>query len=136
MLRVLVLGTFAVSVFSICVAQVVVPEGRLEHWTEIEPREVTDGIRARIVRGDTVTYMRIEGDKGGQTLDHNHAHEQFVSITSGRVRALVGGNEYILEPGDTLVVPSWTRHTFHALEDSVWHEVHGRGFGGGGAQAR
>ena len=121
-------GVLIASIFSIvCVAQVVTPEGRLESWDEIEPRNVRDGIHIRSVGGDTISFTRIELDAGAQTPDHNHADEQFIYLETGLASGYVGTIEYILEPGDIIVIPAWTPHGFEALEETVWYEVHGPG---------
>ena len=121
-------GLLAASVFSIVgIAQVVTPEGRLESWDEIEPRNVREGIRVRPVQGDTVSFTRIELDAGAKTPDHNHADEQFIYLQTGLASGYVGTIEYILEPGDIIVIPAWTPHGFEAVEDTVWFEVHGPG---------
>lgn len=121
-------GLLATSVFSLlCIAQVVTPEGRLESWDDIEARNVRDGIHVRSVAGDTVSFTRIELDAGAKTPDHNHADEQFIYLESGRASGYVGTTEYILDPGDIIVIPAWTPHGFETLQDTVWYEVHGPG---------
>jgi len=129
MLRALVTGALlAGSIVSlVSIAQVVTPEGRLESWDEIEARNVRDGIHVRRVGGDTVSFTRIELEAGAQTPDHNHADEQFIYLETGRASGYVGTIEYILEPGDIIVIPAWVPHGFEALEDTVWYEVHGPG---------
>ncbi len=121
-------GLLATSVVSLlCIAQVVTPEGRLDNWGDIEARNVRDGIHVRRVAGDTVSFTRIELDAGAKTPDHNHADEQFIYLESGSASGYVGTTEYILKPGDIIVIPAWTPHGFDALEDTVWFEVHGPG---------
>jgi quercetin dioxygenase-like cupin family protein len=123
-------GVLAATLLSFfATAQIVAPEGRLESWDEIEPRNVRDGIHIRSVRGDTVSFTRIELDAGALTPDHNHADEQFIYLESGRASGYVGTIEYILDPGDIIVIPAWAAHGFRALEDTVWYEVHGPGQG-------
>jgi quercetin dioxygenase-like cupin family protein len=111
----------------VCYAQVSAPEGRLESWNQIEPRNVRDGIHVRAVRGNTVAFTRIELAAGAETPNHNHADEQFIYLESGRAEGFVGTIEYILEPGDVIVIPAWVAHGFTALVDTVWYEVHGPG---------
>ncbi|MFP6830087.1 MAG: cupin domain-containing protein [Gammaproteobacteria bacterium] len=129
MLRALVTGgLLATSIVSlVSIAQVVMPEGRLENWDEIEARNVRDGIHVRRVGGDTISFTRIELEAGAKTPDHNHADEQFIYLATGRASGYVGTIEYILEPGDIIVIPAWAPHGFEALEDTVWYEVHGPG---------
>ena len=121
-------GLISAAAFALIgVAQVVTPGGRLESWDEIQPRNVREGISIRSVAGDTVSFTRIELDAGAETPDHNHADEQFIYLESGRASGYVGTIEYILEPGDIIVIPSWVPHGFQMLEDTVWYEVHGPG---------
>lgn len=121
-------GALVASIFSVyCIAQVVTPEGRLESRDQIEPRNVREGINVRRVQGDTVSFTRIELDAGAQTIDHNHADEQFIYLESGQASGYVGTLEYVLNPGDIIVIPAWVAHGLEALEDTVWYEVHGPG---------
>ena len=129
MRRTLVTGGVLVAlIFSIvCTAQIIAPEGRFESWDEIEPHNVRNGVRARPVQGDTVSFTRVELDSGAKAPDHNHADEQFIYLEMGMVSGYVGTMEYILEPGDIIVIPAWTRYGFEAVEGTVWFEVHGTG---------
>jgi quercetin dioxygenase-like cupin family protein len=121
-------GLVAASVISVvAVAQIVTPEGRLESWDTVEARNVREGIIVRPVRGDSVSFTRIELAAGALTPDHNHADEQFIYLESGQASGYVGTIEYVLNPGDIIVIPSWVPHGFEALEDTVWYEVHGPG---------
>jgi quercetin dioxygenase-like cupin family protein len=119
---------FMASLFAVVgFAQIQSPEGRLESWSQIEARNVRDGIHVRTVLGDTVSFTRIELAAGAETPNHNHADEQFIYLESGRAEGYVGTIEYILEPGEIIVIPAWVPHGFTALVDTVWYEVHGPG---------
>ncbi len=121
-------GLLAASACSIvAIAQVAAPEGRIENWDTVEARDVRDGITIRAVRGDTVSFTRIELDAGALTPDHNHADEQFIYLESGQASGYVGTIEYVLNPGDIMVIPAWAPHNFEALTDTVWYEIHGPG---------
>lgn len=109
-------------------AQIVAPTGSVQNFSDIEAREVRDGIFVQGIVGDTVRFTRIEAVKGARSAEHNHANEQFVALQSGSLRAYAGDDEYVLVPGDVAVFPAWVPHNLIALEDSVWLEIHGPGF--------
>jgi len=48
-------------------------------------------------------------------------------LLEGRLRAFSGDREFLLEPGDMVVVPAYVEHRYEALEDSVTVEAVGPG---------
>lgn len=109
-------------------AQIVEPKGTVQNFNDLETFSPMEGITVRAVVGDTIRFSRIEAVEGATSPNHNHANEQFTFLFSGRLRCLVGDEEYIMEPGDVVVFPAWVPHNLTALEDSVWYESHGAGF--------
>lgn len=48
---------------------------------------------------------------------HSHPHEQYGYIVSGKARLMCGGQEDVLEPGDSYYVPGGVPHGLHVLEE-------------------
>lgn len=50
---------------------------------------------------------------------HFHPNEQITWITQGAVKVLSQGKEFIVKPGDVLIIPPNVPHEFIALEDTI-----------------
>ena len=46
-------------------------------------------------------------------------------LLEGRLRAISGDREFILTPGELVVIPAYVEHHYEALEDSVTLEAFG-----------
>jgi quercetin dioxygenase-like cupin family protein len=76
-----------------------------------EPAEVSAGVRlANLAAGERACMKRWRVDPGETLPVHSHANEQIGYVLSGRLVAFAGGEEYVLEPGDSYVFPSNERH--------------------------
>ncbi len=69
-------------------------------------RALTTGIPAGRMR-----LVLIEQDEGGAWEPHSHDGEEAIVMIQGRVKATVGGEEFILEPGDCLHYSAAREHT-------------------------
>ena len=107
-----------------------VSEPRVYHFNlaDVPAAHPFEGITSQRVFSDTVYMPFITIAKGASSRHHNHPDDQTMIILSGRVNALVGDDEYILEKEDILIIPSYVPHRVEALEDSRWIEVHGPGY--------
>ncbi len=86
-----------------------------------------DGREVRRIDASTVGLIRVEWPMGASTTPHNHANELVLTVIEGRLRAISGNQEFVLEAGDTVVIPAWVEHSYVALEDSVTLEAAGPG---------
>lgn len=76
-----------------------------------EPEQVTDGVYlADLAEGEKacMKYWRVE--PGATLPTHRHDNEQIGYVISGRLTALVEGEEIPLEPGDSYAFPSDELH--------------------------
>jgi len=108
-------------------SQVTAPKMMLHSLENLESRNMEDGRVTRRISGDAVGLIRVEWPAGTITTPHNHANELIVLLIEGRLRALGGETEYILMPGDLVVVPAYVEHGYEALEDSITIEAVGPG---------
>ncbi|MBH98274.1 MAG: hypothetical protein CMM56_07450 [Rhodospirillaceae bacterium] len=108
-------------------AQVTVPVMMMHSLDDLERRNEEDGRVTQRISGDAVGLIRVEWPTGTMTTPHNHANELIVFLVEGRLRALSGDNEFILVPGDLVVVPAYVEHSYEALEDSITIEAVGPG---------
>ena len=91
-------------------------------------RNPYEGIYSKRLYTDTVWITMVTIGAGKASTEHNHPDEQTMLFHTGRVRAFVGENEYVVGPDDILIIPSYVPHHFEAIEDATWTEVHGPGF--------
>ncbi len=108
-------------------SQITAPKMMLHNLENLESRNMEDGRVTRRISGDAVGLIRVEWPAGTITTPHNHANELIVLLIEGRLRALGGETEYILMPGDLVVVPAYVEHGYEALEDSITIEAVGPG---------
>jgi len=104
------------------------PEEILINTADLGVRVPYDGVHVKTVYTDTTLLFFITIEAGSSSAHHNHPAEQTMILHSGRVRATVEDREYVMEPGDVLILPSYVPHQMVAIEDSTWTEVHGPGF--------
>lgn len=108
-------------------SQVTAPKMMLHSLENLESRNMEDGRVTRRISGDAIGLIRVEWPAGTITTPHNHANELIVLLIEGRLRALGGETEFILMPGDLVVVPAYVEHGYEALEDSITIEAVGPG---------
>jgi len=70
-----------------------------------------------------MTIARIVLGAGAVVPSHEHSHEQIATVLEGRLRFVVGTEEYVVEAGDTVIVPSGVSHRVEALVDSLVLDV-------------
>ncbi|MFL2546628.1 MAG: cupin domain-containing protein [Candidatus Rariloculaceae bacterium] len=107
--------------------QVTTPEMMLYSFADVEIGTPADGRKVRRISASTVGLIRVEWPEGTATTPHNHANELVLSVVEGRLRAISGDQEFIMEAGDTVVIPAWVEHSYIALEDSITFEAAGPG---------
>ena len=120
----LLLGSFSQLVIP---QQITDPEMKALSFNDLEARSMQDGRNVRRIDASTVGLIRVEWPMGTSTTPHNHANELVLTLIEGRLRAISGNLEFVLEPGDVVVIPAWVEHSYIALEDSVTLEAAGPG---------
>ncbi|MEN9774455.1 MAG: hypothetical protein RL322_1525 [Pseudomonadota bacterium] len=76
-----------------------------------------------LVGQDMVMVSAFKG-KGMQDPMHQHDdHESVAYLLSGKMRVVIGGVEFIAEPGTAWIHPRGVPHFSEALEDSVQLEI-------------
>lgn len=122
------LVTLIVVTFSqLSIAQVTEPEMTFHKLDELPATRSDDGRESRRVVAATIGVSRVEWPAGTKTTAHNHANELVVVLLEGRLRAISGDREFILEPGELVVLPAYVEHHYEALGNSVTLEAFGPG---------
>ena len=75
------------------------------------PREVWDGIQARVINGERVTMALIDLAAGAVVQEHQHENEQVGFVVQGEMTFTIGGETRTLVAGDTYNIPSRTPHS-------------------------
>ena len=78
---------------------------------QLPVREIFPGLRARLVHTDRVTHSWVEVDAGATFPQHQHPHEQVVSVLSGELQLVVEGTTHTLKPGMVFVIPPNVTHS-------------------------
>lgn len=74
-------------------------------------REIFPGLRARLIHTDRVSHSWVEVDAGAAFPEHQHPHEQIVSVLEGELELIVGGTVHRLKPGTVFVIPPEVPHS-------------------------
>ena len=74
-------------------------------------REIFPGLRARLIHSGRVSHSWVEVDAGATFPEHQHPHEQIVSVLSGELELVVDGVTHLLTPGLVFVIPPDVRHS-------------------------
>jgi quercetin dioxygenase-like cupin family protein len=77
----------------------------------IAAREIFPGLRARLIHSDRVTHSWVDVDAGAAFPEHQHPHEQIVSILAGELELVVEGQLHRLTPGMVFVIPPNAKHS-------------------------
>jgi quercetin dioxygenase-like cupin family protein len=76
-----------------------------------------------LMQGDNMTLLEARYEPGVGAPEHAHTHETIVYVVRGRMRTVIDGKEFVLEPGDACRHPTGVLHTVEALEPSLVVEI-------------
>jgi quercetin dioxygenase-like cupin family protein len=86
---------------------------------ELAPQVLTDGVIARVVAGERVTFAVIELDPGAVVPEHAHDNEQLGVLASGSLRFRIGEESRDVEAGGTWAIPPNVPHDVVAGPDGA-----------------
>ena len=78
------------------------------------PRELADGVTARIFPGEQAMVSVVRVAPGARTSSHSHAQEQWGLMLSGSAVRIQGGEEIQVGQGDFWVTPGHVEHCLTA----------------------
>jgi quercetin dioxygenase-like cupin family protein len=84
--------------------------GALEELAALEPFRIWDGVLARSVEGERVTFAVVELDPSIVVPEHSHDNEQLGIVLRGSVSFRVGDEVRELEAGGTWRIPPNVPH--------------------------
>lgn len=78
---------------------------------DVEAVEAVDGVfLSQGAVGEGMSIQRFEIEPGATVPEHDHPHEQIGMITAGRLTFVVDGEERVVGPDDTYVIPGGEPH--------------------------
>jgi quercetin dioxygenase-like cupin family protein len=82
-------------------------------------RRIWDGVNARVVSGERLSFGVVELDPGAVVPEHRHDHEQLGMVLRGRMTFRIGDETGELGPGETWTIPSNVPHEVTAGPDGA-----------------
>jgi quercetin dioxygenase-like cupin family protein len=90
-----------------------------EVLAEMAPLPIWDGILARAVHGERVSFAVIELAANSHVPEHRHENEQLGVLVSGSMRFRIGDETRELSPGAVWTIPSNEPHEVSAGPDGA-----------------
>jgi quercetin dioxygenase-like cupin family protein len=76
-----------------------------------------------LITGDEMTFLEIHYTPGVGAPLHVHTHESLAYVVKGKVKMIVGKEEFILGPGDVCRHPKGVPHGVEGIEESIVVEI-------------
>lgn len=71
------------------------------HLDTIRPKQIWDGVLARMVQSELITMAIVELEPNSDVLEHQHVNEQLGFVIEGSITFTVDGETRELGPGGT-----------------------------------
>ena len=92
---------------------------KLHRWKQIPLEQLNPEFARQALHTDRMTVAYLHLKKGGVVPEHHHENEQISMVLEGRLKFLAAGEEYLVEGGEVMQIPSNLPHRVEVLEDSV-----------------
>jgi quercetin dioxygenase-like cupin family protein len=86
---------------------------------EIPPQQIWDGVVARAVEGERMSFAIVELAPNSLVAEHQHPNEQMGIVLTGSLTFTIGGETRSLHPGDTYNIPGNVPHHAHTGPDGA-----------------
>lgn len=90
----------------------------LHRWSDDPIEQLSPAIGRQLVHTATMSIARIHLRAGALVPSHAHPQEQVATVLEGRLRFVVGAEEYVVSVGESMIIPSNVPHAVEALVDS------------------
>src|SRR4051812_20239392 len=77
---------------------------------DIQPQRIWDGVLARVVEGEKMSFAAIELAPDSVVVQHQHPNEQIGMVLRGSLTFTIGGERRLLKAGDTYNIPAGIPH--------------------------
>ena len=92
-------------------------------WDAFPVEQVNPLIGRQMLHTESMTIARILLAEGAVVPRHEHPNEQISTVLEGRLRFVLGDEELLVSPGESLTIPAHLPHEVTALERSVVLDV-------------
>ncbi|WP_254272072.1 cupin domain-containing protein [Haloarcula marina] len=83
-----------------------------------ETVEVVDGVYlTQLAAGEAMSVQHFHIDPGAAVPEHSHPHEQVGFVVKGTLTFRVGGETFVVGPGDSYVIPGGETHSAENRRD-------------------
>lgn len=89
------------------------------NWTAISEEQLNPRFTRQAIHTGQMTIARLWLGKGAVVPLHHHVNQQVTMLRTGALEFEMGGERFVLKPGDVLVIPPDVPHRVVALEDST-----------------
>ncbi len=86
---------------------------------EIPPQHIWNGVLARTVEGERMSFAVVELAPDGRVDEHHHPNEQIGIVLSGSLTFTIGSETRVLRAGDTYNIPGGVPHCALAGPDGA-----------------
>ena len=86
------------------------------HLADLVEYQAGQVVSKTLVQNDAVSMTVFSFDKGEEISSHAAGGDAMVTVLDGNGKFTVGGVEYILEKGETLIMPKGIPHAVFGLE--------------------
>lgn len=86
------------------------------HLADLVAYQAGQVVSKTLVQNDAVSMTIFSFDKGEEISSHAAGGDAMVTVLDGKGKFTVGGVEYILEKGETLIMPKGIPHAVFGLE--------------------
>jgi quercetin dioxygenase-like cupin family protein len=91
----------------------------LQNWDAVPIQKLASGIERQMIVGEKMMICRLRFVPHTPTTAHDHPHEQMTFVEKGRLKFLIGEEEFIAQTGDILHIPSGSWHGSTILDEEV-----------------
>ena len=99
-------------------------KGSFRHHQETASIDLGGGTQRRILAyNPDMMAVEVSFEAGAEGAEHTHPHTQCSYVLSGAFRYAVEGEEELLRPGDSVVVPGGSRHGTVCVEKGVLLDI-------------
>jgi quercetin dioxygenase-like cupin family protein len=91
----------------------------MQDLKEIRPREIWDGVLARLIEAEGLTLAVVEIRPGQRVPEHAHHNEQLGFVIGGSVTFTIGAETRSLGPGGTWRIPANVPHRVEVGPDGA-----------------
>jgi quercetin dioxygenase-like cupin family protein len=91
----------------------------LTKLSSLDLQRIWDGVHARVLHGEQLTFSVVELDPDSVVPEHSHEPEQLGMCLTGSLLFRVGDESRELGPGDTWSIPSNVPHEVHVGPDGA-----------------